>query len=189
MATITTLDCSVFATFLTIDKLSHDQLAISWPWYKINIFQDIIIDYYVPKLHMAGNNTLDCSVFTRVLAIAGYRLAIGWQWYKIITVEDIVMYYDVSKLHMPAVNTLDCSVFATFFCLTAGYGLAMGWLGWLWVGYWLAINYLLASYWLCIGCLSVGCQLALAQNQYTSRYRHILLGTKVAHGCTQYFGL
>ena len=84
------------------------------------ILQDIVI-YYVPKLHMAAINTLDCSVFRRYF---GYRLAIGWPWPKINTLQDIGIYYNVPKLHMVAITTLDCSVLSRFF----GYRLAIGWL-------------------------------------------------------------
>ena len=99
-------------------------LAMSWLF---NTLQDLVIYYYVPKLRMAASNTLDCSVFTKLLAIgwlsAGYRLAISWLWPKTNTLQDIVIHY-VPNWHMAAINTLDCSVFTRFL----GYQLAIGYL-------------------------------------------------------------
>ena len=82
-------------------------LAIGWLWPQINTHQDIDIYYYLPKLHMAASNTLDCSVFTRFWAIC-------WLWPKINTLQDIVIYYYVPKLNMATSNTLDWGVFTRF---------------------------------------------------------------------------
>ena len=67
LAASNTLDCSVH-------KIFGYWLAIGWLWPKINTLQDIVIYYYVPKLHVAAINTLDCSVFTIFFY---YQLAIG----------------------------------------------------------------------------------------------------------------
>ena len=53
-------------------SISGYQLAIGWIWPNINTLQDIVIYYSVPKLDMPADNTLDCSVFTRLFAMAGY---------------------------------------------------------------------------------------------------------------------
>ena len=59
-------------------------LAMGWLWTGYGLAMDwlragyrlVIVIYYVQKLDMAASNTLDCSVFTRFLAIcwllAGY---------------------------------------------------------------------------------------------------------------------
>ena len=100
---------------------------------------------------------------------AGYWLAIGWLCLKFNTPEDtrVVIYYYVLKWHMAAINTLDYTVFTRCF----GYQL------------------LFAAYWLAIAWLFTGYQHEMALNQYTSRHSHVLLCTKIAHGCNQYFGL
>ena len=73
-AACTTLDCNVFTRLL----------AISWLWPKINALQDTmaqnqyalrhshtgILLQYVPKMHMATINILDCGVFMRFLGIS-----------------------------------------------------------------------------------------------------------------------
>ncbi len=79
----------------TVQVLSTYWLAMSQNQYTSS--------HNVPKWHMAATNTLDCSVFTRFLAIgwllAGYVpksidfLVIGWLCPQINRLQDIVIYY------------------------------------------------------------------------------------------------
>ena len=59
----------LLAGYLLAGYLSTGYQVHVHVWPKINTLPDIVIYYmymYVPQLHMAASNTLDCSVFTRL---------------------------------------------------------------------------------------------------------------------------
>ena len=72
------LDCSVFTRCLATGwLLAGYWLAIGWLWLKINTLQYRVIDYYIPKVHMAASNSLDHTVVTRFSA-NGWLSASYW---------------------------------------------------------------------------------------------------------------
>ena len=93
---------------------SQDILAIGWlsaGHVPKSIHFQIVI--YVPKWHMAAINTLNCSVFTRFLAIDW--LLVGY-WRSMYENQHTSWYSYIlcTKLHMAAINTFVCSAFTRF---------------------------------------------------------------------------
>ena len=210
---INTLDCSVFIRFFSLS--AGYRLAFGWLCPTIRKLQDIVIYYNVLNLE---SGTWLLSILGSVVCSQDF-LANGWlsasYWLAIFQHQynsRHSIYHYVPKWHMAVLNTLDSSVFKRFF----GYRLAISWLSaGLWLGFgWLLVGYVPTSIYFKTGSYyyvprvhmaainTLGCSvftrlfgyqlaiwLAISPNQYTSRHSHILLCTKVAHNCNQYFRL
>ena len=121
---------------------------------------------------------------------AGYRLASGWLWALSDPGYQLPMGW-LSAIYRLAIGWLWVGLWAGW--LWAGYGLVIGYIlagyglvmDWLWAGYGPAMSWISAIYWLSIGWLPAD----YGPKSIHLRHSHILLCTKVAHGCNQYFRL